>query len=100
MSWQVRFQEEVHRRHPGAGAWFTRLSRQPGWVTKTATIAALLVVVVPIIALTLAALLIGTACLLVLGIIASVWRFVTSPFTGPRAPKDDGRRNVQVIERP
>ncbi len=100
MSWQVRFEEEVRRRHPGAGMWYTRVSRQPSWVTKTALVAALIVVVVPIIALTIAAVIIGLLCLLVLSLVASVWRFVTSPFSGTRASKDDGRRNVTIIDRP
>jgi len=100
MSWQVRFEEEMRRRHPGAGTWYTRVSRQPSWVTKTALVVALLVVVVPIIALTIAAVLIGLACLLILSIVASIWRFITSPFAGPRVPKDDGRRNVTIVDRP
>ena len=100
MSWQVRFEEEVRRRHPGAGMWYTRVSRQPGWVTKTAMMAALLVVVVPIIALTIAAVIIGLACLLILSLVANIWRWVTSPFAaGPKPSKDDGRRNVTIIDR-
>lgn len=100
MSWQARFEEEVRRRHPGAGMWYARVSRQPSWVTKTALAVALIVIVVPIIALTIAAVIIGLACLLVLSLVASVWRFITGPFTGTRPTKDDGRRNVTVIERP
>ncbi len=81
--------------------WYTRVSQQPSWVTKTALTAALIVVVVPIIALTLAALVIGMACLLILSAVASAWRSLTRPFAaGPRPPKDDGRRNVTVIDRP
>lgn len=100
MSWHVRFEEEVRRRHPGAGVWVTRISRQPGWVTKTALLAAMLVVVVPIVLLTLAAVVIGLTCLGVLGLIASAGRFVAGLFGGAHPRKDDGRRNVQIIDRP
>ncbi len=104
MNWQARFQEEVHRRHPGAGVWVTRVSRQPSWVTKTALVLAMLVVVVPIVLLTLAAVVIGLICFTILGLIASASRFISNLFGGslspPRPPKDDGRRNVEVIDRP
>jgi antibiotic biosynthesis monooxygenase (ABM) superfamily enzyme len=99
MNWHVRFEEEVRRRHPGAGMWYTRVSRQPSWVTKTALLAALLVVVVPIILLTLAAIVIGLICFTALSLIASAWRFISSPFSSTRPPKNDGRRNVQIIDR-
>ncbi len=100
MNWHVRFEEEVHRRHPGASVWYSRVSKQPGWVTKTALLVTILIVVVPIVLLTLTAIVIGLACLLLLSLIASAWRFISSPFTSTRTPKDDGRRNVQIIDRP
>lgn len=100
MSWHVRFEEEVRRRHPGTGVWVTRISRQPGWVTKTALLAAMLVVVVPIVLLTLAAVVIGLTCLGVLGLIASAGRFVSRLLGWSHPRQDDGRRNVQVIDRP
>jgi hypothetical protein len=103
MKWHVRFEEEVRRRHPGAGTLYTRVSKQPGWVTKTALLMATMVVVVPIVLLTLTAVVIGLVCLLVLGMIASAGRFVSGLFGGtlgaPRPPRDDGRRNVEVIDR-
>lgn len=100
MSWQVRFEEEVRRRHPGAGVWYSRISRQPGWVTKTALIIATLVVVLPLLLLTLAAVVVGLACLLVLGLVARVSRLISGLFGGGIRARDDGRRNVRVIERP
>lgn len=100
MNWHVRFEEEVRRRHPGAGVWVTRISRQPGWVTQTALVLALLVVVVPILLLTLAAVLVGMTCLLVLGLVARAGAFFSGLFGGTWRKRDDGRRNVQVIERP
>ncbi len=100
MNWHVRFEEEVHRRHPGMGVWYTRISRQPGWVTRTAVFMALLIVVVPVVVLTLAAVFVGLACLLVLGLIARVGRFITGLLGGSAKPRNDGRRNVRVIEKP
>jgi len=100
MSWYIRFEEEVQRRHPGVGVWVTRISRQPGWVTKTALAAAMLVVVVPILLLTLAAVVIGLFCFTLLGLVASAGSFVTGLFDGSHKPRDDGRRNVKVIDRP
>jgi hypothetical protein len=100
MSWHIRFEEEVRRRHPGAGIWYTRISRQPGWVTRTALGVAVLVVVVPVVLLTLAAVVIGVICFTALSLAASIWRFISSPFGRTHTPSDDGRRNVEVIDRP
>ena len=101
MNWHVRFQQEVHRRHPGAGVWYTRVSRQPGWVLKTAVGVALMVVVVPIVLLTFAAVLVGLTCLLALSLVAAIARGVSGLFTpGTARSQDDGRRNVRIINRP
>jgi len=101
MNWHTRFQQEVHRRHPGAGMWYAKVNQQPGWVVKSALAVALLVVVVPIVLLTLAAVLVGVTCLLVLSIVASIVRSFTGLFSpGALRSQDDGRRNVRVIHRP
>ena len=100
MNWHARFEEEVRRRNPLAGAWVSRVSQQPGWVTKTAFAVTLFVVVVPIVLLTLAALAVGAVCLLVLGLIARAAAFFSGLLSGTRPKRDDGRRNVRVIERP
>ncbi len=100
MDWHVRFEEEMSRRHPGAGRLYARVRRQPGWVTRTAFIIAVLVVVVPILLLTLAAVAVGLACLLVLGLVAQIGRFFANLFRGGLGREDDGRRNVRVVERP
>ena len=100
MSWQVRFEEAVFNRHPGAGQWYARVRRQPGWVTRTAFIIAVMVVVLPLLALTLAAVVVGLACLLVLGMVAYVGKAVTDLFNGGPRRKRDGRRNVRVMDRP
>jgi hypothetical protein len=80
--------------------WVTRISRQPGWVTKTALALALLVVVVPIVMLTLAAVTVGVVSLLLLGVVARAGAFISGLFGGSLPQHDDGRRNVRVIERP
>lgn len=100
MSWHVRFEEEVRRCHPGAGEWYARVSRQPGWVTRTALFLALLVVVVPIIVLTLTAVVVGVVSLLILGLIARIGQFITGLIGGGPKVREDGRHNVRVIERP
>jgi len=99
MSWHVRFEEEVHRRSPGMGVWYTRISRQPGWVTRTAVFIAVLIVVVPVVLLTLAAVLVGLACLVVLGLVARIGRSISGLLGGGWKTRDDGRRNVSVIDR-
>ncbi len=100
MSWHVRFEEKVRRRHPRAGQWYAQINQQPGWVTKTALTLALLVVVVPIVILTLAAVCVGILALLILGTIARIARFFSNPFNAGTKPRNDGRQNVRVIERP
>jgi hypothetical protein len=101
MSWHARFEQEVHRRHPGAGIWYTRVSSQPGWVIKTAMGVALLVVVVPVVLLTLAAVFVGVTCLLALSLVAAIVRGVSGLFQpATLKSQDDGRRNVRVIHRP
>ncbi|MEZ6191729.1 MAG: hypothetical protein R3C45_10630 [Phycisphaerales bacterium] len=99
MSWQVRFEEEVRKRHPRAGVWVSRVSQQPGWVTKTALAITLFVVVVPIVLLTLAAVAVGLICFVILGLVARAAAFFSGLFNGTRRKRDDGRRNVQVIDR-
>lgn len=99
MSWHARFEEEVRRRHPRAGVWVSRVGQQPGWVTKTAIAVTLFVVVVPIVLLTLAAVAVGVVCFLILGLIARTAAFFSGLFNGAHRKRDDGRRNVQVIDR-
>lgn len=79
--------------------WVTRVGQQPGWVTKTALAITLFVVVVPIVLLTLAAVAVGLVCFVILGLVAHAAAFVTGMFNGTRPKRDDGRRNVQVIDR-
>ena len=87
------------REHPTFGTYYARVERQPGWVVRLTLLAAVLVIVVPLMILTLAAVLTAG----VVFVLASLVARVASLFTrGPRdvGPTDDGRENVRVIERP
>lgn len=99
MNWHVRFEEEVRKRHPRAGVWVSRVGQQPGWVAKTALAVTLFVVVVPIVLLTLAAVAVGAVCFLVLGLLARAVALISGLFNGTGRKRDDGRRNVRVIDR-
>lgn len=71
---------------------------QPSWVTRWALIAMVLIVVVPLTLLTLAAVLVGFVVFVTLRLVALVIASVRGVF-GRQAPADDGRENVQVIDR-
>lgn len=94
-SWKVYVRE-----HPQYGTWYRRVEGRPGWVWKWAVGAALLVIVVPLILITLAAVAVGALVFLVLGAVASVLRlFSSSPRHILRPPSgNDGRENVRIID--
>lgn len=86
-------------RHPTLGPMVTRMSGQPFWIWGLSALAGLLVVVIPLVALGLAAILIA---LLVLVVLSLVYWIVTLPMRVLRmfSPRDDdGRRNVRVVVR-
>lgn len=91
------------RRHPRWGVWYARVERQPAWVVKTAVVAAVLVVGVPLILLTATALIAGVVVGGTLGIVAGIVYKLRKALVGrsgaTRVPQtyDDGRRNVRVI---
>lgn len=93
------------RQHPRFGPWYTRVERQPSWVIKFTAIAAVLVIVVPLVLLTFAALLVAavvfTFLALVmrgLAVLGSIFNF-SNPDDAPTY-RGDGRENVRVIQRP
>ena len=98
--WRVFIQN-----HPRYGKWYARIDRQPNWVVKTAIAAAVLVVVVPLVLLTMAALVVGIAAFLVFCLIAGLIGAASRLFggfgsSGDVATQDgDGRINVRVIRR-
>lgn len=83
------------------------MSPPPLWAVKASMLAAVLVVAVPILLLTLAALLAGVLVFLVLaaGVVAyrrlrGLGRWLGGGRPGGwRGWRDDGRRNVRVIDR-
>ena len=90
------------RDHPQAGIWYQRVQAQPSWVVKAAVTVAIMVVVVPLLLLTLAAVAVGLLTFLVLGAAAAVvgaLRGVLSPGSGHdmKVSGDGGRINVRVI---
>lgn len=91
------------RQHPRFGPWYAQVERQPNWVIKLAVIAAVLVFVVPLVLLTLAALVVAAAVFMVLALVMRGLAVARSlfDFRGPDAPtyRGDGRENVRVIER-
>ncbi len=76
----------------------------PRWVTMTALVAATLILVIPLVALLIAAAIVGLVVFVTLGVIAQLIllvRVVWMKLTGGqvRTWPDDGRRNVRVIWR-
>ncbi len=104
LTYRVGMWKVYLRSHPRFGTWYTRVERQPGWVTRLALLAAVLVVVVPAVLLTLTALVVGLAVFIVLGVLAGIVRLVRGVLTGQAGPsvpetQNGGRVNVRVIQR-
>jgi EamA domain-containing membrane protein RarD len=101
----MRFEhyEAYLRQHPRFGTWYTSARRQPSWAVKAALAAAGIVVVVPVVLLTLAAAITGLVVFGFLALVAGGMRSLGSlfDFSEPQAPtpRDDGRRNVRVVQR-
>jgi|GEM_PF-1977822 len=79
-----------------------RTTGLPGWVLWTASVAAFLVIAIPLIALVVAAVLVGGLVFLVLGLIATVVNGISRLFgglSGRSSSSDDGRVNVRVMHR-
>jgi hypothetical protein len=83
---------------------YQRVQKEPGWVTKTAALAAFLVLVLPLMFLGLLALLTGILVFGTLAFVNKVWHTITgkSLFTTTIKrpdPGDDVRQNVRVLGR-
>lgn len=75
-----------------------RISRMPGWVIWPAIVAAAIVVVVPLIAVTLAALVVGMAVFGVLMLLSMLIGFIAAVVDRlDRIFRGDGRQNVRII---
>lgn len=91
--------------------WMNRARQQPSWTTKLALVCAAVVVVLPLLALALAAIVVGAAVFLVLGSVLAglnvlrnffggLTNFNTNANTMPaQSDPDQGRQNVRVIRR-
>lgn len=91
------------RDDPRFQAWQHRVGGRPGWVWKSAALAAVLVVVVPLVLLTLAAAVVGLAVFAVMSLVAAIVGGLSNVLGGPRGKQSDAgsyRHNVRVIERP
>lgn len=108
MNWRVYVKQ-----HPRFGPWYQRVDRAPSWAVKAAVIAAMFVIVVPVVALTIAAVAVGLVVFGLLSIIVwgawhlrLLWRRLTGadgrhahPQTQSSADAGAGRVNVRVIHR-
>jgi len=86
------FDDEHTQRAAGV---YRRVAAQPNWVVRSAVLAFLAVVLVPIVLLILAAVFAMTVVYLVLAGVNAVM----SMFRGGRPENDAGRENVRVIRR-
>ena len=73
---------------------FRRINQQPSWVTKTAAIAFLLVIGLPILLLLVVAMITATVVFGILGLLNAL----SGLFRGGRTPEAK-RKNVRVINR-
>lgn len=82
---------------PASSAW-RMASKQPGWVSRIAAIAFLLIIGLPILLLVGLAILAAVVVFFVLALVNLVMNIVGGWFRG-MGPRRDGRENVKVIRR-
>ena len=93
------------RQHPTLGPWQHRIEQNPSWVTRTAFLAAVLVVVVPLLLLFTAAVIVGIVLFVTLGLVAGIIGFFRRILSNLRLDgrgsyiPNEGRENVRVIRR-
>jgi len=93
------------REHPRFGGYYRAVESKPSWVLRAAVTCAALVFAVPLILLVAAALLVGVAVFVVLGLAIKLMNTADRMFgrTGDHIdhpappPPDPGRENVRVI---
>jgi hypothetical protein len=97
--WKQRVRDD-----PRFGGYYRVVADRPSWVTRAAIFAVVLVVVVPLVLLTLAAVLVGAVVFTVLGAVAWVLhriRLLTGAVPRPErrtpASTEGDRENVRVI---
>jgi hypothetical protein len=88
--WRVFIQQ-----NPALGSIHARLNRHPSWVTRTAILCTLAVIMVPLVLLILAGLLVGALVFAVLSVVARTMDL----FGGAAVSRPEPlRRNVRVID--
>ena len=93
------------RQHPTLGPWQHRIEQKPSWVIRSAFLAAVLVVVVPLLLLFAAAMVVGIVLFVTLGLVAGImgvfqrlWSSLSHDSSVSYLP-NEGRENVRVIRR-
>lgn len=93
--WRIETFSSAWRNHP-LGRMAGYAQSQPSWVARTAVLVGLLVFAIPIVLLTLAAVVMGVLAFVVLGLFLRVKMALSSLF---KSRSGDGRVNVRVIRR-
>jgi MFS superfamily sulfate permease-like transporter len=75
-----------------------QMSRYPAWVTRTAILCAMAVIVIPVMLLIVAGLLVGVLVFAVLSLVARVMELFGGSGGAVGTADEPLRRNVQVIE--
>ena len=95
-----------YQNDPRFRVWQQRMNGRPGWVWKSAAFAAVLVVVVPLVLLTLTAIVVGVAVFAAMSLIAAIGRAFGQIGGDDRSVDSDAptqgperRENVRIIER-
>jgi uncharacterized protein YfaT (DUF1175 family) len=89
------------RNDPRIAGWYQRVAGQPSWVWKFAAIAALAVLVVPVLMLVFSALAAFLLVFVALGVAHRLGVWLNGLFekhSGSLRRSDDGRRNVRVVD--
>ncbi len=103
MSFDFDWKQRV-RDDPRFGGYYRVVADRPSWVTRAAVAAIVLVIVVPVVLLTLAAVLVGLVVFTVLGAVAwglqrlrELTGAVPRPTPSPPSTREAPRENVRVI---
>ncbi len=97
MPW-TRFDfDQRFREHPTVKLWARHVRNQPSWVWKAAIVCGLLILVVPIVVMTLTAVLAFVSAFLVFSVLYRISRAIGEMKQGKGVPGHRGRQNVRVI---
>jgi len=93
MNFEFDWKQRV-RDDPRFGGYYRVVADRPSWVTRAALMAVVLVVVVPLVLLTLAAVLVGVVVFTVLRLLTGA---VPRTTRQPPQASEPGRENVRII---